>query len=223
VRRADHTHPKGIRARGIGAEELAAIDLGGPVDAGGALANGGCRFRRESERFVGRPADRAVRCNGFHRFDDLQVAGAATEHAAKSGFDVGARRRLRLGETGGGCHQHAGCANATLGRAVSKKGTAQVFGQAARAAALDGRDRAPAALGCGHEAGADGRAVAEDGAGTAVASIAADLGAGQMQAIAQHVGQRFGGDGLDDDSRAVELERERAQFSHGAPPKSARR
>ena len=46
-------------------------------------------------------------------------------------------------------------------------------------------------FGAEHEAGADEAAIDDDAAGAAVAGAAAFLGAGQAEAVAQHVEQRF--------------------------------
>ena len=47
----------------------------------------------------------------------------------------------------------------------------------------------PASWPSGDEAGADRLAVEEHRAGAAVAGVAADLGAGQAELVAQHLGQ----------------------------------
>ena len=55
-------------------------------------------------------------------------------------------------------------------------------------------DRAALGLAQRDQAGADLRAVEQHGAGAAVAGVAADLGAGEPEIVAQHVGEaRDGG------------------------------
>ena len=52
--------------------------------------------------------------------------------------------------------------------------------------------RGPATWPTGDQAGADRLAVEQHGAGAAIAGVAADLGAGQAELVAQHVGQPRG-------------------------------
>ena len=59
--------------------------------------------------------------------------------------------------------------------------------------ALDGHDPAPVGLHREHEAGAHRHAVQEDGAGPAHAVLAAHVGAGQPQLVAQEVAQEEAG------------------------------
>ena len=54
---------------------------------------------------------------------------------------------------------------------------------------FDGGDRAPRHLATGHKAGAQLFAVDQDRAGAAVAGVAADLGAGETEHVAQRVAQ----------------------------------
>ena len=61
---------------------------------------------------------------------------------------------------------------------------------------LYGLDTAPGHLAQWRQAGTDGRAVQQHGAGTAIARVAANLGAAQAQVFAQDLGQaarRIGG------------------------------
>src|SRR5690606_1931567 len=60
-----------------------------------------------------------------------------------------------------------------------------------RGHALDGLELAAVHLRTEHETGADQPAIEFDAAGAAVARAAAFLGAGQAQAVAQHVKQRL--------------------------------
>ena len=62
---------------------------------------------------------------------------------------------------------------------------AQALRRAAGAGAFDGVDRRAIGLRRRHQAGADLRAVEQHGAGAAVAGVAADLGAGEAELVAQ--------------------------------------
>ena len=57
--------------------------------------------------------------------------------------------------------------------------------------ALDGRDLAPLALDRKHQAGEHGLAVDQDRARPALAELAAVLGAGEVQLLAEHLEQRL--------------------------------
>ncbi len=83
-------------------------------------------------------------------------------------------------------HQHAGRADAALRRAVALKGALQRAQAAVLGEALDGHDPAALDLAQRHQAGADLGAVEQHRAGAAVAGVAADLGAGQAEIVAQH-------------------------------------
>src|SRR5262249_13703261 len=56
--------------------------------------------------------------------------------------------------------------------------------------ALDGLDLAAAHLQCQHQAGLDGLAVDQNRAGAADAGLAATLGAGQVQIVAEQIGEQ---------------------------------
>jgi hypothetical protein len=60
-----------------------------------------------------------------------------------------------------------------------------------RPGGLDRGDVAAVGLRRRHEAGAGLRAVDQHGAGAAIAGVAADLGAGEAEALAQRVGERW--------------------------------
>ncbi|MEJ2211151.1 MAG: hypothetical protein P8129_19210 [Anaerolineae bacterium] len=97
------------------------------------------------------------------------------------------------GPQGRGSHQQAGGAKAALHRAVLDEGLLQGM-QLARLAppgsqALDGQHLLALGPAGGPDAGPYGLAVQQDDARAAQAVAAADLGAGEAQIVAQHVGQ----------------------------------
>jgi hypothetical protein len=113
MRRADDAHRQHRRgrARRVGAEALAARDLGRRVEPRDARPDRlpGARLRCVDDR---------ARRDGKHRLDDLAVAGAAAEHAGERVANLGlGRLRVRAQERLG-AHQHARRADAALGRAV---------------------------------------------------------------------------------------------------------
>ena len=161
----------------IGAEGVAAVDLGRAVEPGEARADRAAGGRGSG----GRGGDAGVEDGG----DDLPVAGAAAEDAAEGVGDLGLARPRPLGEEGGRRHQHAGRADAALRRAVAEERGLEPGG-AAGGEALDGRHLPAGDPGDRGQAGADRAAVDEHGAGAAVAGVAADLGAGQPGIVANH-------------------------------------
>ena len=58
---------------------------------------------------------------------------------------------------------------------------------------LDGGDRTPPDLNDGDQAGADLFAIEQDGAGTAITGVAADLGPGQSEMVSEHAREPGGG------------------------------
>ena len=142
-----------------------------------------------ADRAPGWPAARrssaAPSAAAQHRLDDLAVAGAAAEHAgervstsASVGCGLRAQQRRRR-------HQHARRADAALRRAVREERACSAD-SLPLAQPFDGGDRAAFALAAGDEAGADRLAVEQHRAGAAIAGVAADLGAGQAELVAQH-------------------------------------
>ncbi len=87
-------------------------------------------------------------------------------------------------------HHHAGDAVAALRRLLVEKGLLHRARLAAGAEALDRRDRAAVERGDRRQAGEHRLAVDDDGAGAALAEAAAELGAVQLEIVAQHVEQR---------------------------------
>ncbi len=90
-----------------------------------------------------------------------------------------------------------------------EEGAAQALRRAAGAGTFDGVHRGAMGLRCRHEAGADLRAVEQHGAGAAIAGVAADLGSGEAEPVAQEIGERLERRRLDEARLAVERERNR--------------
>ena len=180
VRRAHHRQPQRIDWRHVVTETLAAVDAGEAVDTPGPRADDPVAAR------LGHVGIEAVRLD--HGSDDLAIAGAAAEHAAQG--ILGLRLAgLRHPLDQRGCRQqHARRADAALGSAVVLERLLQ-SAQRAVGQTLDGGDRPAGGLTDRGQAGAHRDAVDQDGAGTAVAGIAADLGAGEPQVLAQHLRQ----------------------------------
>ncbi len=88
---------------------------------------------------------------------------------------------------GAGGHQEAWGAVAALQAAALHETLLQRVQLAAGAEAFDGGDVAPAHLHGQHQAGLHDFAVHQHGAGAADAGLAAALGAGQVQVVAQQV------------------------------------
>ena len=144
VRRADRLQDQAAGMPEVGAEGVAAVDLGRAVEPGEARADRAAGGRGSG----GRVGDAGVEDGG----DDLAVAGAAAEDAAEGVVDLGLARARPRGEERGRRHQHAGRADAALRRAVAEEGGLQRGRAAGRGEALDGghpRGRRPGRPGSG--------------------------------------------------------------------------
>ncbi len=209
MRRAHDPDPQRVGRNGVGTEQVAAGDLGMTIESRQAGANGSPRRRCHESGRVG---------GGHHGIDDLGVARAAAQHAAQRLFDLGAARPRRGGEEIARRHQHAGRADAALGRAMGEEGFLEIV-EVAVGESLDRFDGAALDLTHGHETAADLPAVELHGACATVAGVAANLGAGQSEIVTQRAGQSR-------DRRAVPGGRSPVQGErhlHAAKPCSRRR
>ena len=179
MRRAHDADPQRIRRHGVGAEPVAAGDLGHAVEPRDARADGRANWRRP---------DRGLRTGRHHRIDDLAVAGAAAKHAAQRVLDLPARR-LAIAQHVLCRHQHAGRADAALRRAMFEERFLQRRQSAIRREALNRLDPSAGYLAHRDQARADLAPVEPHRAGAAVAGIAADLGAGEAEVVAQRRGE----------------------------------
>src|SRR5438094_2860725 len=148
--------------------------------------------RASSLRRTRLPTSRGWGATGqLHRVDDVLVARAAAQVPAQRVAD------LRIA---GGCvvaqerderHEDARSAEAALQRVrLAESGLQRVeLVRAARREALDGRQLSAVRLHRQHQAGAHRLAVEQHGAGAAHAVLAADVGAGEPQVLAQEVAQ----------------------------------
>ena len=152
------------------------VDLGRAVDPRQARADGRAGRRRGGQR--GRRIQDGL--------DDLAVAGAAAEHAAERILDLAARRPRRLAP---GARWAAismpGVQMPHCAAPWARNDACSAASVPCRRQALDGLDRAARDLAHRHQAGADLPAVEQHGAGAAVAGVAADLGAGEAEVVAQ--------------------------------------
>ena len=150
------------------------------------------------------------RCEIQHRLDDLAVAGAAAQHAAERILHLRLARGGDAGEQVGRRHQHRRSADAALRRAVPEKCLLQrrqsaILGRQP----LDGRHRPSLDARHRDQAGAALPTVEQNRAGAAIPGVAADLGAGQPQIVAQHVREAPDRVGMQRPRLPVEREAER--------------
>ncbi len=202
MRAADRAGQKRTVRPMIGAEYLTARHLHPSVEALNASAN-----RRASLRQLRRRVGHGRR---HHRIDDLAVTRAAAEHSAEriaglllAGAWV-ALQKLRAGD------EHARRTDTALGGAVAEE--ARLQGRTmcrAVAEALHSHDFAAGDLARRDKAGAHRHAIEEDGAGPAIARIASDFRAAQVQPLAQNQRQSVREPCIGRDGPAVEAEGER--------------
>ena len=128
--------------------------------------------------------------HGADRLDDVLVAGAAAQIARQAFADlVVGRERIFLDQIGRG-HQHARRAEAALQGVMLVERLLQRVQLPMRAEALDRLDAAAVGLHREHQAGAHAVAVDQHRAGAAHAVLAADMGAGQPERVAQEIGEQ---------------------------------
>ena len=222
VRRADDEDRQRAGRPPVGAEHLGAQHLRPAVEARDAGADDAAE---STPLWPVRRGRIGIRIH--HRRDDLTIARAATQYAAEGVLDLGLGGvRVRFQQSGAG-HQQAGGADAALGGAVAQKGLLQ-GGQRAVGQPLDSADLGTRRLRHRHEAGAGGLPVDQHGAGAAVAGVAAHLGAGQAEPVAQHRRQPRHRRRLDGDVGAVDAKGDgrrrepHAAASCASPPAAAR-
>src|SRR6266849_7165551 len=125
------------------------------------------------------------RCRQFHGLEDLQVAGAAAEHAGERLLDrVACWLRVTIEQCQGG-EQHGRRAVAALRGAQLGKGYLQRMRFTPVRHAFHRGDLATLEVERHRQAGEERTAIDEDAAGGALAQLAAVLGAGESQVFAQ--------------------------------------
>src|SRR5437879_11463166 len=127
----------------------------------------------------------------LHRVDDVLVARAAAQVPAQRVTDLGFAGGCVVAQERDERHEDAGGAEAALQRVCLAEGALQrvELVRAARREALDRRERCAVRLHRKHQTGAHRLAVEQHGAGAAHAVLAADVGAGEPQVLAQEVAQ----------------------------------
>src|SRR5215204_6265731 len=154
------------------------------------------------------------------RRDDVLVAGAAAEIAFDGVADlvVGGIRVLRQQVDGG--HDHAGRAEPALETVLLPERGLHRVELIAVSEALDRLDLRPVRLDGEHGARLDRPAVDMDGAGAALAGVAADMRPGQVEVLPQRLDEES--PGLDIELPWRPIDDERDMFAHGHEPPAAR-
>src|SRR5215216_5934598 len=140
----------------------------------------------------------ALLLDGVEGGEDPAVPGAAAQVAGDGlaqGQLVGVGPAVQQVVDG---HDHAGDAEAALHGPLLDEGPLDVGQLALGAEALDGADVAADGVGAHHAAGGDQDPVQQHRAGAALALLAGVLGAGQAEALAQHVQQALPDPGVAD-------------------------
>ncbi len=156
----------------VGPEPIRAGDFSAPVHLREPRAYCCAGLGFWTERFRNGP-------NRQHGLDDFAIAGAAAEHAGQSlpYFRLAGRRCAR--QQVGRRHQHPRRADAALRGPLSEEGGLQRSQIFVLRQAFDGYHGSGVHPGDRDEAGAQLPAIHQDGAGAAIAGVAADLGSGQ--------------------------------------------
>jgi hypothetical protein len=141
-----------------------------------------------------------------HRLDDPDVPGAPAQIARQRRADaVGVGIRF-LGQESMRGGQHAGGAKAALQCVMLAEGGLQRGQGVVGRETLDGHDGAALGLHRQHQARADRFPIDNDRAGAAHAVLAAEMGSGLPQLVAQTIGQMHAGLDIDQGGLAVEPE-----------------
>ena len=109
-----------------------------------------------------------------------------------------------------------GRAEAALEAVLLPEGLLQWVEPALRRQSLDGRDRRAVGLHRQHGAALDGHAVDDHGAGAALAGVAADVGAGEVEILAQQLHEHASGLDLHGTGDAIDDKGD--LFCHREPP-----
>src|SRR5437899_580387 len=126
----------------------------------------------------------------LHGLDDVDVAGAPAEVARDRVADFVVLGVPALLEEGVAGQHHPRRAEATLQAVLLHEAFLDGMELAVLLQPFDGGDVAAVGLHGQHRARLHGHAVEEDGAGAAVRGVAADVGAGEPEALAQQVDEQ---------------------------------
>ena len=185
VRRSDRARRQRLGRPFVSAEDFRAREFADAVEARNAAPH-----RVANRRLRG--VTSAEVAHVPHGVDDCPIAGAAAQDARERVLDrllAGPRLSSQQGNRREEKPRRAGAA---LRGAVSEEGGAKLRDNGLIVAeAFDRFDRTPIRLPDGGQAGASRLAVDEHRAGSAIASVAADLDAGQVALLAQGMTEAF--------------------------------
>ena len=157
-----------------------------------------------ARRLFGRLRDLHASGRIQHRFDDVVVAGAAADVAFELMADGGLVELAAMAvHDVDRRHDHARRAIAALQAVIVAEGRLHRVQFVALGDAFDGGDVGAVGLARQHGAGFDRLAVDMDDAGAALAGVAADMGAGQVEIFAQEMDQERPVFDVDRDGLAV--------------------
>ena len=138
----------------------------------------------------GLPPYRVLRGRVLHGLDDVHVAGAAAEVAGDGLADLVLARVLVALQQRVAGHHHAGRAVAALQPVLLQEALLDRVELAVLLQPLDGHDLAAVGLHGQHGARLHGHAVEQHRAGAAVGGVAADVGAGEPEDLAEQVDEQ---------------------------------
>src|SRR3989449_6999991 len=144
----------------------------------------------------------------LHRLDDVDVARAATEVPGDRLADFLLGWIRRFFQEGGDRHEEPGGAEPTLQPVRVPERFLNRVQSFSVAQPLDGHQGVPVGLHPQQQAGAHRLTVQKNGAGPADAVLAPQVGAGQPEVFAEHVGQRAAHGDRDGVALAVHVERD---------------
>src|SRR4030095_11199544 len=133
---------------------------------------------------------RAVLRDCLDGFDHLAVTGAATQVAREDIADVRHRWIRVLIQQPLGRHDHAGAAEAALERPFLLERFLNGMEAIGVREAFDGQHVAPVHLPCEHQARVHEVAIDDDRAGAAIADVASELGARQIETLPEEPEER---------------------------------
>jgi hypothetical protein len=129
-----------------------------------------------------------LRTRPLDGLDDVVISGATAEIAGDAPADLFLRRVVVVLEELYATHDHARGAESTVKTMVFLEAVLEwVERSSLGGKSLDGGEAVPIGLNGQHGATFDALAIQQDGAGTAAAGIASDVGTGHVEDLADHV------------------------------------